>query len=66
MPVFEYKCETCDATFSRLIWKPQAETGMKCPECESIHIRKLISTFSSVQKNTAPDPCNSCQSGSFT
>ena len=45
MPIFEYHCQECQATFERLILRPQAGTSITCPHCSSAHTTKLFSTF---------------------
>jgi putative FmdB family regulatory protein len=46
MPIFEYACETCGATFERLTLRPQAGVPMPCPDCGSVQTTKVFSTFS--------------------
>jgi putative FmdB family regulatory protein len=42
MPLFEYRCENCDATFEEIV---RADSTPRCPECDSTALRKLISGF---------------------
>lgn len=45
MPIFEYRCEKCDHTFEKLVFSGDTET-VRCPECGSEQVKKLISAFS--------------------
>jgi putative FmdB family regulatory protein len=46
MPIFEYQCEECSATFERLTLRSQAAAQMTCPQCGSTQTAKIFSTFS--------------------
>jgi putative FmdB family regulatory protein len=46
MPIYEYKCIACDATFEKYIRNEQEEQ-IECPECQSKEVEKQISSFSS-------------------
>jgi putative FmdB family regulatory protein len=39
MPIYEYRCRNCDATFEVLV---RAGTVVTCPHCESSSLDKLI------------------------
>ncbi|ACN17279.1 conserved hypothetical protein [Desulforapulum autotrophicum HRM2] len=45
MPIYEYRCERCNATFEKLIFKGE-ENRVKCPECGSKAVKKLMSAAS--------------------
>lgn len=40
MPIYEYRCRNCDATFEVLV---RAGTTVTCPHCESSALDKLLS-----------------------
>jgi putative FmdB family regulatory protein len=42
MPIFEYACKTCGATFETLV-RPNSNPP-SCPSCTSTELEKLIST----------------------
>lgn len=46
MPVYEYKCNDCNSTFTVLqsIWANRK--GAKCPQCGSTNTQRQISRFS--------------------
>ena len=43
MPIFEYRCETCDREFEKLVRPSEV---VDCPECGGLHLEKLFSTVS--------------------
>lgn len=45
MPIYEYRCERCSTTFEKLLFKGE-EHGIKCPECGSKAVKKLMSAAS--------------------
>ena len=40
MPIYEYRCRDCDATFEMLV---RAGTAVACPHCGGASLVKLIS-----------------------
>ena len=42
MPIYEYRCGSCDELFEALVY---ASTKVKCPECGSAKIEKQFSAF---------------------
>ena len=54
MPIFEYQCEECNATFERLILRPLTAAQMTCPQCGSPRTAKVLSTFSTTAGSSAP------------
>jgi putative FmdB family regulatory protein len=42
MPLFEFRCKTCDHTFEEIV---RADQLPPCPACESNEVAKLISAF---------------------
>lgn len=41
MPVYEYRCQQCKSPFEVYL-KTFDETGVSCPECQSLEIEKQI------------------------
>ncbi len=41
MPLFEYRCRTCDKTFEALVTTKSADK-VRCPTCEGSEIERLI------------------------
>ena len=42
MPIFEYRCLTCDKQFELLVL-PTFASALECPSCQSKDLEKLIS-----------------------
>ncbi|MBR6058927.1 MAG: zinc ribbon domain-containing protein [Victivallales bacterium] len=45
MPIYEYSCKDCGHKFSHL-HKRLGESAPNCPNCDSVNVKKLFSTFS--------------------
>jgi len=74
MPIFEYKCKNCGKKFETLITSKEAEESLKCINCGSDNLEKLLSaSFVSVKGEShsagshcgqdtpccgAPSPCD--------
>ena len=43
MPIYEYKCEDCSATFEELLLTRSAEYEVVCKSCGSGNVTKLMS-----------------------
>lgn len=42
MPIYEYRCETCNHCFERLVFAGD-EDDAACPECNGKKVRRLMS-----------------------
>ncbi len=58
MPIFDYKCEKCGATFEKLV--PHADDKVECEKCGSKKVAKQLSTFSA----SVNDGVGACATGS--
>lgn len=45
MPLYEYHCDSCGTTFEKLRRFQDADTPLPCPECESDHVERVLSSF---------------------
>lgn len=64
MPIFEYKCDDCGNKFEVLHKSSVNLEEVKCPKCESINYKKLLSSFSaSTNSSSGFDSAPSCSSG---
>ena len=59
MPMCEYRCPKCGKSFEMLRRIGDADRDLKCPECQSEGVERLISKFSA-------GGCKSSGSGGFT
>ena len=66
MPLYEFTCEKCGATFEELVGAGLDGLGVTCPECGSEKIEKLVSRFASAGTSTSNggDGGGSCGPGS--
>ena len=67
MPIFEYKCRQCGRKFEELVIGCCAK--VKCPDCESEQVDKLLSSFgfksgSTFASSSSGGSCGSCSGGS--
>jgi putative FmdB family regulatory protein len=63
MPIFEYECRDCGATFERLVTTAAGE--VVCRDCASPRVDKLLSVFavagpSRLATSAEPGPCGAC------
>ncbi|NLV91376.1 MAG: zinc ribbon domain-containing protein [Firmicutes bacterium] len=64
MPLFEFKCKACGDKFEELV---TSKTEVKCPNCHSGEVGKVVSTFgfrSSGGAAASGGGCSSCAGGS--
>lgn len=47
MPVYEYRCQKCGSVFELLRRMQDADLDLICPDCRSVEVKRLLSTFSS-------------------
>jgi len=57
VPIYEYRCKSCDAEFEKYL--AGSATAVACPSCESDHVMRKRSTFgmrasSTFQPSAAP------------
>ncbi len=45
MPLYEYRCKKCGATFDRLRSFGQADKETRCPRCDSPETERQLSAF---------------------
>lgn len=69
MPIYEYRCKSCESEFEKLVSLSAAERGVDCPDCGSEQTERQISAFarpSGGGGGMTPDSCSnasSCGSG---
>ncbi|MBI1790917.1 MAG: zinc ribbon domain-containing protein [Acidobacteria bacterium] len=44
MPIFEYRCDDCGASFEKLMRRDETD-GLECPACGQKHLTQQFSTF---------------------
>jgi len=45
MPIYEYKCKSCDETFESYRGLLGRDSDVKCPKCGSANLQRVLSTF---------------------
>ena len=60
MPIFEYKCESCEAKFEKLVRR--ADDHVECPTCGPSKLEVQYSTFAA-QKASSAAAMPSCPGG---
>jgi putative FmdB family regulatory protein len=66
VPLYEYRCTTCDSRFEVLRRVAQGSEGLACPACGQDEVEKEFSTFAGSVAGGAGS-CGSCSpSGRFT
>lgn len=46
MPIYEFRCQSCDKVFDSLVMPSEKDFEMRCPECNSPEVTKLMSAAS--------------------
>jgi len=62
VPIFEYRCVTCDHRFETVV---RGSTPPSCPNCASTSLEKQLSVFAvgaggERSRPSPPGPCASC------
>jgi putative FmdB family regulatory protein len=64
MPIYEYKCDTCETKFEKLVRRQAEELDLACPSCGERHLSQQYSTFApKVGGHSEPAAAPSCPSG---
>jgi putative FmdB family regulatory protein len=69
MPIFEYRCRRCEQEFEKLVFSHTPASEIRCTDCASEDVEKLLSTFAftgTARKSgsSGSSSCSSCRSGS--
>lgn len=64
MPVFEYRCNKCNAKFDVLHKSSNSQEEVVCPRCNSKDSRKLLSAFSAKVTGNFERSFGGCENGS--
>lgn len=67
MPIYDYRCEECGASFDVLIsWRDKDK--VRCPECGSASVSEKVVTFASASSGSSGGGSTggSCGSGGFS
>lgn len=68
MPIYEYQCDECHERFEKFVQSMQnADKGVTCPKCGSLHVHKALSLFGvggGSKSSSSFSAGSSCSSGS--
>lgn len=68
MPLFEFVCSQCGKQFEELVRSSSVVVGVVCPACQSVEVKKKVSTFASKSSGGATfslgSSTASCSTGS--
>jgi putative FmdB family regulatory protein len=53
LPLFEFKCKSCDRRFTALVGMIADSAPLKCPSCGSRELSKLVSRFATTRSEGA-------------
>jgi putative FmdB family regulatory protein len=56
MPIYEFKCNTCTTEFETIVTSFAEVGGVKCKQCGSSDISRMLSTVNSTIKKTGTIP----------
>jgi putative FmdB family regulatory protein len=63
MPIYEYRCQDCNAKFEKLLRRASESTGLVCPSCGQSRLAVELSTFaahtSASAQRSGPPMCPS-------
>lgn len=64
MPIYEYRCQDCNAKFEKLVRRASESAGLTCPSCGQSHLTVELSTFAAHTSAPAHQTAQSmCPSG---
>ena len=61
MPIYEFRCNSCDSEFEKLIMTSVADECPECPHCNSLDLERILSMCSMNSRGTHGSGSN-CQS----
>ncbi len=64
MPIYEYKCESCEKCFEKLVFAGDKDP-VECPDCGTRQVKKLMSS-SSFMDSGISRACSSGASSGFS
>lgn len=45
MPIYEYRCKSCNRDFEAIVWSLRDEETTVCPTCNSKDVSRILSPF---------------------
>jgi putative FmdB family regulatory protein len=63
MPVYEYRCKSCDEKYEVFHRGKEEQEKVICPSCNSKESKKLLSGFNASVNSSSDSPCASGSCG---
>ncbi len=51
MPIYEFRCSSCDHVFEELIFRKSEIQELVCPRCGATQVNQQMSTFASTSES---------------
>jgi len=56
MPIYEYRCKSCGDVHERLRRMDDADSNLRCPECDAEDVERIASAFATSGGGCGPGP----------
>lgn len=68
MPIYEYRCEQCNAEFEQLVFSSSQADSVSCVQCGSSKVQRKVSSIASAgtSHGSSLGSFGGCGSGGFT
>lgn len=63
MPIYEYKCKSCDTAFETLRAMRDAESAARCPTCQGEDTMRLLSRIAAPARSGDGEACDTSAFG---
>ncbi|HNW60634.1 MAG TPA: zinc ribbon domain-containing protein [bacterium] len=63
MPIYEFKCQQCGGAFEELFSSAHAAERIRCPQCASPDVERLVSAFGFASKGSGGEVVRSSAAG---
>ncbi|MBN1401580.1 MAG: zinc ribbon domain-containing protein [Anaerolineae bacterium] len=60
MPIYEYQCEVCGASFDKFVRSMSASLQIECPKCHSTDCKKKLSLFGTTSAGASAASSAAC------
>jgi len=59
MPIYEFRCESCQQVFEHLALKAGEKLELKCPACGGAELARVLSTCAAIVSGSSQPACPS-------
>jgi putative FmdB family regulatory protein len=64
MPLYEYRCKSCQTVFEKMVRWSEADRSPECPHCQGSDTQKKVSAFASMSSGGTVSSSSSSSCGS--